>query len=290
MKIVLITNLNNGSENDRLTQEALKLGHEISFVKPEDITISIIDNRLHYPEICDLQPDIVVLRGILHSIRKVVSLVEHMRKDGIKVFDNNLTQMQYSIDKVSDLTKLALKNIPLVNSEYSTQYDQFPTMAAAIGYPFIIKPVNTGKGIGVTKIENKNQLQAYIKDRKANNWHAKTLLMQQFIPYEHDLRILVIGNHTFTMRRVPAKGEFRANYSLGGAVELFEPKKQTKTLAIKALNSINMSIGGVDILITKDSHEYILEVNHSPGFEGMEKATDQNIAKIFLTHAIKEAK
>jgi glutathione synthase/RimK-type ligase-like ATP-grasp enzyme len=51
-----------------------------------------------------------------------------------------------------------------------------------------------------------------------------------------------------------------------------------------------MSIGGVDILITGHNKRYILEVNHTAGFVGMEKATGENIAKIYLEHAIKEAK
>lgn len=289
MKITLITNLNNGSENERLNGEAKTLGHELTIIKPEDITISVKNNRLHYPEVCDTQPNAVILRGILHSIRKTAALVDHMRKDGFMVFDNNLTQMQYSIDKVSDLTKLALKNIPLPDTRYSTTYDKFRQMANDIGYPVIVKPINTGKGIGVTKINDEKDLDEYIKERKGNNLHAKTLIIQEFIPYIHDLRILVIGEHTFTMRRVPSEGEFRANYSLGGSVELYEPSQETKELAIKALNSINMSIGGVDVLITQDGRQFILEVNHSPGFEGMEKATNQNIAKIFLQHAIQNA-
>lgn len=290
MKITLITNLDNGTENARLTNEAALLGHELVIIKPEDITISIQDNHLHYPEVCDQKPDVVILRGVLHSIRRVAALVEHMRKDGIKVFDNNLQEMQYSIDKISDLTKLALNNILLPNTEHSTSYEKFPAMADLIGYPIIVKPINTGKGLGISKINNQDELITYIKSRKTENLHAKTLIIQQFIPYKFDLRILVIGDNTFTMRRIPSKGEFRANYSLGGQVEPFEPSNETKTLAIKALNSINMSVGGVDVLITEQGKEYILEVNHSPGFEGMEKATSQNIAKIFLEHAISNAR
>jgi len=290
MPITLITNLDNGGENGRLRQEAAKLGHQLTLVKPEDISVSIEGNILHYPEICDTQPDVVILRGVLRSIRKVIALVDHMRKDGIKVFDNNLTKMPYSIDKVSDLTKLALRGIPLPDTRYCADYAKFAQMAASIGYPVIVKPINTGKGIGITKIGNKEELDNYIRERKEAGLHAKMLIIQEFIPYTHDLRILTIGQNTFTMRRVPGEGEFRANYSLGGSVELFEPSQETKDLAVKALNSINMSIGGVDVLITKDGRQYILEVNHSPGFEGMEKATGQNIAKIFLEHAIQSAK
>ncbi len=289
MKITLITNLNNGSENQRLLDEAVKLGHHLTIIRPEDITISIKNGELHYPEVCDTLPDVVILRGILMSIKKTIALIEHMRKDNIKVFDNNLGEMQYSIDKVSDLAKLALAKMPLPDTEYANSYEKFVQMAKVIGYPVIVKPINTGKGIGVTKIESQKQLEQYVRTRQKGDLKAKQLIIQQYIPYEYDLRILVIGENTFTMRRIPGEGEFRANYSLGGRVELYSPSKETETLAIQALNSINMSVGGVDVLITKDNKQYILEVNHSPGFEGMEKATGQNIAQIFLTHAITHA-
>jgi len=92
------------------------------------------------------------------------------------------------------------------------------------------------------------------------------------------------------MERIPRPGDFRANFSLGGSVELFEPSNETIALAKKALQATGMSVGGVDVLITEDGRQYILEVNHNPGFEGMELATKENIAKIYLEHAIKEAK
>jgi len=92
------------------------------------------------------------------------------------------------------------------------------------------------------------------------------------------------------MRRIPAKNEFRANFSLGGSVELFDPQPKTIKLAHQALKAVDMTIAGVDVLITQDNKQYILEVNHTAGFVGMEKATGKNIAKIWLEHAIKTAK
>jgi len=85
-------------------------------------------------------------------------------------------------------------------------------------------------------------------------------------------------------------GDFRANFSLGGTVEPFLLTDADKKLSITALNAIGMSVGGVDILIDKMNNRYILEVNHTAGFVGMEKATNKNIGKIFVEHAFKNAK
>jgi RimK family alpha-L-glutamate ligase len=289
MNITLITSLKEGSENSRLIEEAEKLGHNLTIVNPATITVSIQNNELEFPEITATNPDVVILRGVLHAIKKTVAIIDHLRLRGVRIFDNNLSQMQYSINKISDLSKLALRNISLPNNRISPLYEHFPNLAEEIGYPVIIKPINTGKGLGIFKINNKEELDKFILDKKELETPAKNLIIQQFIPYVHDLRILVIGHHTFCMKRIPQEGEFRANYSLGGNVELFNLSESTQETAIDALESIDMSVAGVDILITENGKEYILEVNHSPGFEGMEKATGENIAKIFLEHAITHA-
>jgi RimK family alpha-L-glutamate ligase len=290
MNITLITSIKEGSENHRLQEEATNLGHTLTIVDPTTITVSIQDNQLHYPEISQTNPDIVILRGVLHAIKKTVAIIEHLRLEGVRVFDNNLSQMQYSINKISDLSKLALRGISLPNTRLSPYFDHFPKLATEIGYPVIIKPINTGKGLGISKVSNPEELKTLIEDRKSNQFPAKNLIIQQFIPYIHDLRILVIGHHTFCMERTPQEGEFRANYSLGGTVKPFDLSETTRENAIDALESIDMSVAGVDILITENGQEYILEVNHSPGFEGMEKAINQNIAKTFLEHALSHAK
>ena len=76
--------------------------------------------------------------------------------------------------------------------------------------------------------------------------------MQEFIPYRYDLRLLIIGDEVFCMRRIPREGDFRANFSLGGSVEVFEPNADTVALAKKALRAIGMTIGGGDIFFTKN--------------------------------------
>jgi glutathione synthase/RimK-type ligase-like ATP-grasp enzyme len=100
----------------------------------------------------------------------------------------------------------------------------------------------------------------------------------------------VIGERVFAMRRIPGEGEFRANFSLGGSVELFDLDEAGVSLSKSAMKSIGMSVGGVDILITSDNRRYVLEVNHTAGMLGMEKATGENITKIYVEHALKNAK
>ena len=290
MNITLLTNVLSGTENSRLSEEATKFGHTLSILEPQNLTVHIENNTLSIPELDDTKPNIVILRGVLVSVKKIVALISYCRSKNIKVFDNNLLQMQYSINKTSDLIKLGIEGLPLPNTFITENFANMPALAEKLGYPLIVKPIDTGKGIGVTMIKNQEELTTYVESKKAAGTKAKRTILQQFIPYLHDLRILVIGDQTFCMKRIPPQGDFRANFSIGGTVKLFELDKETKDLAITALRKIDMSIGGVDILITDKNERYLLEVNHSPGFEGMEKATDTNIALLFLTHAITSAK
>lgn len=154
----------------------------------------------------------------------------------------------------------------------------------------ICKLTRTGKGAGVYKFDNKEDLTKFVVDLENREAEPESYLLQEFIPYKYDLRILIIGSDIFCMRRFPKKGDFRANFSLGGSVELFDLDEKGNTLAINAMQAVGIEVAGVDLLITEDNKRYILEVNHTPGMIGMEKATSKNIAKVYLEYAIKNAR
>ncbi len=288
MKITLLTNFS-AIENDRLAAEAAVLGHDLTIFNPKGNNPVIQDSRLIIEGLTDKKVDLVIARGILLAIKEIVAILKHLRQTGTKVFDNNLIDLNYSINKVTDLMKLALAGIKIPNTRHSHDFNHFVSLANQLKYPIIIKPTSTGKGVGVTKIDDEKELFEFTGKAIRDEKPAKRYIIQEFIPYIHDLRLLIIGDKVFCMRRIPREGDFRANFSLGGTVELFEPSDETVALAKKALSAVGMTVGGVDVLITKDS-QYVLEVNHNPGFQGMELATKENIAKILLEHAIKTAK
>ncbi len=290
MKIVLLSTIGPNFKIDRVVREAKSLGHECIPVSIGEIDLQIKNNELVLPGVTDLTADVVILHSIFTSVKNVISLVKHFRTKGIKVFDNNYSEIYYSINKVADLTKLALENFPLPNSFHTSSFEEYPTLCAEIGYPVIIKPIKTGKGRGIEKLEDPAQLEDFIKKAQSEEHSASYYLLQEFIPYEKDLRILIIGERVYAMRRFPREGDFRANFSLGGTVELITPDEETKALAKKALHCIGLSIGGVDVLITPEGKRYVLEVNHNPGIEGIESATGENIAKTYLEHALKNAR
>lgn len=290
MKIALITTLPELIENKRIEEEVKKLGHEFQLVDLKEFNFFISDSKLTARGLTDLDADLAIVRGIFVSLKVISTLILDLKKKGIKVFDNNFLEHRYSIGKMLDIVKLSRAGIPVPNTAFSRKIDEYSDLAEKLGFPLVIKSSRMGKGAEVFKINSLGELEEFLKNAQAEDKKIKGYLLQEFIPYVHDLRVLIIGENLFAMKRIPAKGEFRANFSRGGSVEPFSLDEKGKKLALDALRAIGMSVGGVDILIDKNDKRYVLEVNHTAGFVGMEKATGENIGKLFVEHAIKEAK
>ncbi|QQS39370.1 RimK family alpha-L-glutamate ligase [Candidatus Woesebacteria bacterium] len=289
MKVKLITTLQS-IEMQRLKDETCAMGHECDLVDLSKFTFSIRDTKLSIDNLGNPNPDVVVVKGVTVNKAPIVALIHDYRKRGIKVFDNNYCEHQYTINKVTDLIKLSLNNVPIPDTFHCHDFDEFYRACEIVGYPAIVKLVGAGKGAGVFKADNKERLAEIISNAQNDMLKsASRFIVQQYIPYEHDLRVLIIGEKLFVMKRIPGEGEFRANFSLGGSVETFELDDEGKELAKRGLAAVDMSVAGVDLLITKDNKRYVLEVNHTPGFVGMEKATGENIARIYMEHAIGNA-
>jgi RimK family alpha-L-glutamate ligase len=288
-KITLVTTLPGLEENERLREEAVLQGYKFELIDLSDFGYYIDEDKLDIKGLNNINSDILIVRGIFNSLNTISILVGHLRKRGIKVFDNNLSDLKYSIDKVTDLVKLSMAGVEIPKTCYTRDYEKYSELAEKIGYPVVIKSTRTGKGASVYKVDSEDELKKLVNDFIADQKEAKNFLLQEFIPYKYDLRILIIGEHLFAMRRIPGEGEFRANFSLGGSVELFDLDGPGRELAKEALSAVEMEIGGVDMLITPEGKRYIIEVNHTAGWLGMEKATGENITKLWLDHAIRGA-
>jgi len=290
MKIALITTLPKLIENERIKVEVGKLGHDFNLIDLENFDFQIINGKLEVGGLRDFNADLVIIRGIFSSIKAISLIIKSLRESGVKVFDNNFVKHRYSIDKLTDLIKLNLAGIKIPDMFYARDFSKFIGGAEKLNYPVIVKSTRMGKGAGVFKMDNRKELEALLDELINEGKEAKNYIMQEFIPYKYDLRCLIIGDKVFTMRRIPEEGEFRANFSLGGDVELFDLDERGKEFALKAIKAVDMDVAGVDVLIDKSDNRYILEVNHTAGFVGMEKASGENIGKIYVECAIERAK
>jgi len=150
------------------------------------------------------------------------------------------------------------------------------------GAPLIVKLLEGAQGRGVVLAETKKAAESVInafKSLRAN------LLVQEFIKEAQgkDLRCFVIDNKVVaSIERKAAPGEFRANIHQGGVASIVKITPDEKKLAIKAAKIMGLSVAGVDI-IRSEKGPLLLEVNSSPGLEGIETATGKDVAGLIIT-------
>jgi len=118
---------------------------------------------------------------------------------------------------------------------------------------------------------------------------AKGMLIQQFLQPQgrQDVRVFIIGGEiTGAMQLLPREGDFRSNFSLNQQAFEINLTDEMKRIAVKAARTLSLEIAGVDLLIDIQGRVFVLEVNYSPGFKGLEATTGLNIAEKIIDYAI----
>jgi ribosomal protein S6--L-glutamate ligase len=145
------------------------------------------------------------------------------------------------------------------------------------GAPVVIKLLEGTQGLGVVLAESKKAAHSVIE---AFNGLKARIIVQEFIKEAHgaDLRAFVVDGHVVgAMKRVAKEGEFRSNLHRGGTAEVIELTDEEIHTAIRAARVIGLGVAGVD-MVQSSRGPLVLEVNSSPGLEGIEKATGIDIA------------
>ena len=149
------------------------------------------------------------------------------------------------------------------------------------GAPLIIKLLESTQGKGVVLAETNKVAESVINAFKSVNTN---ILVQEFIKEANgqDIRCFVVnGRVVASMQRQAQKGEFRANIHQGGTASIVKITADEKKLALKAAKVLNLAVAGVDI-IRSNKGPLLLEVNSSPGLEGIENATGKDIANAMI--------
>lgn len=158
------------------------------------------------------------------------------------------------------------------------------------GWPVIAKHERGYQGKSVRKFETFSELRRFV--RRINEKNVGMFLWQKYLPTRWDLRVIVLdGKAIGSMKRSAVGDEFRSNFSLGGNVETWNLSESDRVLAEKVAKVCGLDYCGVDIM--KDSFEenansYILEVNRQCQFQGFEKSTGINVAKLVVEMFLKK--
>lgn len=188
-----------------------------------------------------------------------------------------------SRDKLKSLQLLSKAGIGMpktIFTNYSRDVSQI--IESLGGVPVIIKLLEGTQGLGVVLAETKNAAESVLE---AFNGLQARVIVQEFIKEANgaDIRALIVDGQVIgAMKRQGKEGEFRSNLHRGGKASVLKLNNDELKLATRAARSLKLPVCGVDMLQSKRG-PLLLEVNSSPGLEGIEKATGKNIAKSIIT-------
>ena len=206
------------------------------------------------------------------------------------VFSLNESQaISCSRDKLHCMQILAREGIglPVTGFAHATQ-DIDSLIETVGGAPLVIKLLEGTQGIGVVLAETFQATKSVIEAFRGLNTH---ILVQEYIKEAggEDLRCFVVGGKVIAaMRRQGAKGEFRSNLHRGGNATKISLSSEEESTAIRAAKAMGLNVSGVDLL--RSNHgPVVIEVNSSPGLEGIEKATNVDVAGEIIKYLVAQA-
>jgi ribosomal protein S6--L-glutamate ligase len=206
-----------------------------------------------------------------------ISLVRHFEFSGMRVI-NGYQAIENTRNKFNSLQRLAEEGIAVPPSILLKNTFEAPSAVERLGgLPVVIKFIRGTQGLGVILAESMHALRSIVD---AFNVLGYDLYLQRYIRKErgNDLRLFVIGDKVVaSMRRVAKRGEFRSNIHQGGDALTAPALPEVEEMAVRSCRVLGLDYGGVDIIETDEGNQ-VLEVNCSPGFEGMEKASGKDIA------------
>lgn len=291
MKIALLTRNPKLYSHQRLMETAVGRGHEII---PIDylrcyMAISSAKPELHYRGDKMEGFDAVIPRIAASHTFYGLAVLRQFEMMGVYPLNESVA-IGRSRDKLRCMQLLARDGISLPATAFANDPQRTEEILGMVGgAPVVIKLLEGTQGIGVVLGETHKSAKSVIE---AFHGADVNILIQQFIAEAEgrDVRIIVVGRKIVAaMERQGPKGEFRSNLHRGGTAQMTELTAEEKATALAATQSMGLNVAGVDLLRSKTG-PVVMEVNSSPGLEGIEEATSKDVAKIIFEFLERNAK
>ncbi len=272
----------------RVTDEAKKSGHEVYVVKVEGAIITY-DNGYKIFNADDevgfvIDNDTVaIVRGSVRLKKSYLDLLSQLEKIGVCMVNSRET-VEISADKYRTYLKLQDYGLTQPKTVLIPNADTLQQSLESLDskFPIIMKTLEGSKGVGVLFIESERQIESLVQLLYNQNEDVD-LLIQEYIKTDGDIRVIVLGGKVIaSMKRDVVEGDFRSNVSQGAKVkeyELTDLELEQCLLAAKAIDGSWVAVDFIPSKNPKTEPQFILELNHSPVTEGIEKATGNNIVK-----------
>ena len=203
---------------------------------------------------------------------------------------NESVAISRSRDKLRSIQLLSRKGVGIPVTAFANSPDDVKGLIREVGgAPLVIKLLEGTQGIGVVLAETQKAAESVIE---AFMGVKSNILIQEFIKEAggSDLRCLVVdGKVIAAMQRTAPEGEFRSNIHRGGSAQLVKLTPKERATAVKAAQIMGLNVCGVDLLRSSRG-PLVMEVNSSPGLEGIERATEKDVAGMIIECIEKNAK
>lgn len=291
MKIAMLARNPSLYSHKRLKEAATERGHQLDIINTLRCYMNIASRR---PEIYYNGEKLPVYDAVIPRIGASVTfyglaVLRQFEMMGVYPLNESVA-IGRSRDKLRSMQILARDGIGLPVTTFA--HDQGQTeevVKLAGGAPLVVKLLEGTQGIGVVLADTDRSAKSVIEAFRGANVN---ILVQEFIKEAggSDIRVLVIGGKVVAaMKRTGAEGEFRSNLHRGGSAQTIKISPEERSTAVRAAKALGLNVCGVDMLRANHG-AVVMEVNSSPGLEGVENATGIDIAGKIIDFLEKEAK
>jgi ribosomal protein S6--L-glutamate ligase len=275
----------------RLLEAGRELGHEMLVVNHKRCYMNITTHRpsVHYKGEAIQGLDAVIPRIGASVSFYGTAVVRQFEMMGVYSL-NESTAITRSRDKLRALQLLSRKGIGLPITGFANSPDDTEDLLQFVGgAPVVIKLLEGTQGVGVVLAETKQAAESVIEAFRGLN---ADFMVQEFIREAggSDIRCFVVGDKVVAaMMRKGKDGEFRSNLHRGGSAQLIKITPEERSTAVRSAKIMGLNVAGVDLL--RSNHgPVVMEVNSSPGLEGIEGATGKDIASLIIQFIEKNAR
>lgn len=284
MKIAILSRSSSLYSTRRLREAAIQRGHEVAVV---DYLRCYMDISARRPRVLfrgeEVRPDAVIPRiGATYTFYGA-AVVRQFEMAGVYTL-NDSQSISRSRDKLRSLQLLSRAGVGLPTTSFAHSTQDIDGLLDVVGGPPVVVKVLEGtQGLGVVLAETKKAAESVIS---AFRQLDANILVQEYIKEARgaDIRAFVVGGKVVAaMKRQAAPGEFRSNLHRGGHAEVAKLTPGERATAVRAAKTMELNVAGVD-LVRSDSGPMVLEVNSSPGLEGIEGASGVDIADAIIEY------
>lgn len=283
MKITILSRSKRIYSTARLLEAGIARGHDVQVVDTLRCYMNIVSHRplIHYKGEVVEKPDAVIPRIGASVTFYGTAVLRQFEMIGTFPLNESVA-ISRSRDKLRSLQLLSRRGLGLPVTGFCRSPDDIDDLIKMVGgAPLVIKLLEGTQGIGVVLAETRKAAESVIEAFMGLN---ANIMVQEYIKEAGgaDIRCFVVGGKVVAaMRRQAQPGEFRSNLHRGGTAEVVKITPEERSTAVRAAKVMGLNVAGVDLL--RSNHgPVVMEVNSSPGLEGIEAVTGKDIAGMII--------